>query len=86
MPAARTAIALTAKRNRRPPNATAFAELAAAIECRDVAVSVIIDAPQTPQTIRVCNVSEDAAVSVARIQVNANALLKIQNPSRSKQF
>src|SRR6476646_2738773 len=46
IPAARIAIALPAKRNRRPPNLAGLIALAAAIERRDVAFSVVIDPPQ----------------------------------------
>jgi hypothetical protein len=86
IPAANIAIVLTANRNGRLRlMAIRPVELAATTERRDVAFSVVIDTPQNPIAVRIrtCN---DQAVSAARIWVNANTPLKIQNFSRSKRF
>jgi hypothetical protein len=85
MPAARMALALAANRNSRLLlTASRPVELAAANKRSDLAFSVVIDPPQT--CLQFAFAGNDEAVSAARIWVNANTALKIQNPSRSKRF
>ena len=58
MPAARSAITLAAQRNCWPLIATASIESIAAIERSDVLFLVVIDAPPSPLTSSIRNVSE----------------------------